>query len=523
MWLHHDIQTLADIPRHYARTATEKPALIDAAGTFSFGQLDQSSNRIANAILARKIAPRSHVGFLGKNSAWYFETLFGANKAGCALTPLNWRLSVAELVPVVEDAQSPLIFVDAEFAELAKAIQGRCRHPVEFVCLNPLDRSSAERAAFFAGASDQDPRIDIAASDTALLIYTSGTTGKPKGVQLTHGGLHYMRLCEHLEPALKWHPDDVMLMVMPNFHLVGTGLTVQALYNGCPTSILPALDPGKLLKLVREDRPTICALVPTAIQMILDHPDAKNTDFSSLRLVMYAGSAISSHLLQRALKEMKCQFMQFYGATESSGAMTLLRPEQHDANDERKLRSCGTPLPLIEIRIVDGEGQELPRGEPGEFQVRSPSLFSGYWNQPETTADAVRDGWYRTGDAGFQDADGLFYIVDRVKDMIVTGGENVYSAEVEQVLAKFPGVNQCAVIGAPDERWGEKVTALLIMAEGRSSTAEEVIAHCRGLIAGYKVPKEIHFVESLPMTATGKVLKRVVRDRFWKDQARTIG
>jgi acyl-CoA synthetase (AMP-forming)/AMP-acid ligase II len=306
----------------------------------------------------------------------------------------------------------------------------------------------------------------------------------------------------------------VMLTVMPVFHLVGTGLSVQALYNGAPVSTLPALDAGKLLQVLARDRPAICALVPTAIQMILDHPAAKTADFSSLRLVMYAGSAISSALLQRALTEMMgCRFMQFYGATESSGALTLLRPEQHDVNNEARLRSCGTPLPLIEIKIVDAEGNEASEGATGEFWVRSPTLFGGYWNQPEATAAVMRGSWYRTGDAGFRDKDGLLYIVDRVKDMIITGGENVYSAEVEQALTKHPAVKQCAVIGLPDPKWGEKVTAVVIACPGSSPTAEDLIAHCRSLIAGYKVPKEVRFAETLPMTATGKVLKRALRDQ----------
>ncbi|MGH8516905.1 MAG: AMP-binding protein, partial [Panacagrimonas sp.] len=382
-----------------------------------------------------------------------------------------------------------------------------------------FDSTSAAPAEFekwLECGDGRDPEFRVHPQDTAFLIYTSGTTGKPKGVQLTHGSLDRMRLCEHLEPAYEWRDGDVMLTVMPVFHLVGTGLSVQALYNGAPVSILPALEPGNLLKLLARDRPTICALVPTAIQLVLDHPDARTADFSSLRLVMYAGSAISSTLLKRALTEMKCKFMQFYGATESSGAMTLLRPEQHDVNDEARLRSCGTPLPLIEITIRDADGNVLPDGSNGEFWVRMPNMFGGYWNQPDATASVMTDGWYKTGDAGYRDKDGLLYIVDRVKDMIITGGENVYSAEVEQALARHPAVRQCAVIGMPDPKWGERVTAVIIPAAGTAPTQDEIITHCRGLIAGYKVPKEVRFVDAFPMTATGKILKRAVRDQMVK-------
>ena len=514
MWLHYEIKNLADIPRHYARTRPDSPALIDALGRRSFRQLDELSNRIASALIASGVRPGQHVGFFGKNSARYFELMFGVNKAGAAIAPLNWRLAAAELAPVIEDAQCPLVFVDREFVDALAAVQKICPHAFRVIPFDSTNAAPGEFDAWLTSGDGKDPAIRIHPDDTAMLIYTSGTTGRPKGVQLTHGGLDRMRLCEHLEPAYEWRKGDVMLTVMPVFHLVGTGLSVQALYNGAAVSLLPALEPGAMLKLIARDRPTICALVPTAIQMVLDHPDSKTADYSSLRLVMYAGSAISSTLLRRALLEMKCRFMQFYGATESSGAISLLRPEQHDVDNEARLRSCGTPLPLVEVRIMDPDGKEVPDGSSGEFWVRMPNMFGGYWNQPEATAAVMRDGWYRTGDAGFRDKEGLLYIVDRVKDMIITGGENVYSAEVEQALTKHPAVKQCAVIGLPDAKWGERVTAVIIAAAGTSPTQEEIIAHCRGLIAGYKVPKEVRFVEALPMTATGKVLKRMVRDQL---------
>jgi acyl-CoA synthetase (AMP-forming)/AMP-acid ligase II len=513
MWLYADIKTLADIPRLYGKTRPDKTALVDGRGAISFARLDERSNRVANLILGHGIPARSNIGFLGKNSSLYFELLFGINKAGSTMSPMNWRLAAPELAAVIADAEAPLMFVDRDLTPLIEAVQAISPRPFKVVSLDPLDADSALDQAL-AGVSDVDPRMPLDAEQAALLIYTSGTTGKPKGVELTHRGFHYMRLCEHLEPALQWQDDDVMMMVMPNFHLVGSGLSIQSLYNGGTLSILPQLDPGQLIKVIQRDRPSIVALVPTAIQMVLDHPDAKTADFSSLRLAMYAGSPISSHLLARALREMKCKFMQFYGATESSGAISLLRPEQHVIDDEAKLKSCGTPLPLIDVKFVDANGDEVPEGAIGELVVRAPSLFGGYWKQPDTTAAVLQDGWYKTGDAGRRDAEGLLYLVDRVKDMIVTGGENVYSAEVEQVLAKHPGVRMCAVIGLPDEKWGERVVAMIMPSDGHKPTQDEIIAHCRQHIAGYKVPKEVRLVDAFPMTATGKVLKRVVRDEL---------
>jgi acyl-CoA synthetase (AMP-forming)/AMP-acid ligase II len=328
---------------------------------------------------------------------------------------------------------------------------------------------------------------------------------------MSHQGINYMRLCESLEPAMQWQSEDVLLMVMPNFHLLGTSLPIQSLYNGSTVSILSQLEPGKLLNVIQTDRPSVLVLAPTVIQMILDHPDAKTTDFSSVRLTMYAGSPINAELLKRALLEMKCNFMQFYGATESLGAITILRPEQHDLVNDKKLKSCGTVLPLMEIKIVDNSGNEVPDGQIGEFLVRSPTIFSGYRNQPEATSAVLANGWYHTGDAGYRDTDDLLYIVDRVKDMIVSGGENVYSAEVEQAIQKHPSVALSAVIGTPDEKWGERVVAVIVLKTGAQATAEEIILHCRSLIAGYKIPKEIRFADSLPVSPAGKILKRLLR------------
>jgi acyl-CoA synthetase (AMP-forming)/AMP-acid ligase II len=248
--------------------------------------------------------------------------------------------------------------------------------------------------------------------------------------------------------------------------------------------------------------------------MLLDHPKAHAADFSSLRLLMYAGSPIDAKLLRRAVLEIGCKFMQFYGATETGGAFTLLRSEQHDVNIEEKLKSCGTPLPLHEIRVVDTQGSDVPDGAIGEFIVRAPAMFKGYWNQPEATAAAHIDNWYRTGDAGYRGDDGLYYIVDRIKDMIISGGENVYSTEVEQALAIHPVVAQVAVVGLPDELWGEKVAAVVVTTRGKEVTTEDLTAHCRGLIAAYKVPKLICFATSLPITPSGKVLKTVLRTQL---------
>ena len=524
MWLHADVKVLPDIVRHRARVSPDKTALIEASRRTSFRELDASTNRVAHALAREGVGPGSVVAYLGKNSTAFFELLFGAGKVGCTLLPLNWRLAAAELVPIVDDAQPVLIFVDKDHAALVDSVLQGVRRPGKLVTVD-LAAGARDVAAWCGDVPDVDPALPVDPDAIALLMYTSGTTGKAKGVQMTHRGLGFMRLCECLEPTMQWRDDDALLMVMPNFHLLGASLPIQSLYNGSTVSILPLMEPGRLLGLVQRDKPTILVLAPTVIQMILDHPDAKTTDFSSVRLTMYAGSPINAQLLKRAILEMRCEFMQFYGATESLGAITILRPDQHDLVNEEKLKSCGTPLPLMELKIVDAAGQEVPAGAAGEFLLRSPAMFIGYRNQPEATAAVLRDGWYHTGDAGYRDPkDGLYYIIDRVKDMIVTGGENVYSAEVEQVLQKHPAVAMSAVIAAPDPQWGEKVTAVVVLKKGASASEDELRQHCRGLIAGFKVPKQISFAESLPISPTGKILKRVLRDALWQAQGgRAVG
>ena len=510
MWIYPEIASMADVSRYHARVRGAAPALRFGGRTSSWRQFDARASRIANALIARGAATTSAIAFYGKNSATYLELMFGAFKADVPFLPFNWRLTAHELSAILQDSKPATVFVEPAFTEtLAKALDSSGLS-AEIVAIDAsADDGGLE--GFLGGASEHDPRLDIPLHHTALRLYTSGTTGQPKGVELTHGSFMHMRLCEHFEPALRWGPDDVHLFALPNYHLAGIGICLQSLYNGGAVIVLPEFNPAAVLAAIRETRPTIGMLVPATIQMLLDHPDAATTDFSCFRLVMYAGSAISLGLIKRAIAEMKCEFMQFYGATETSGAVTLLRPHEHDFNNEENLKSCGTPLPLIEIRVADAAGNVLPDGETGEFLIRTPSIFKEYLNKPADTEAAQENGWYRSGDAGYRAQSGLYFIVDRVKDMIVSGGSNIYSTEVENALSKHPAVAQSAVIGVPDEKWGEAVKALVILRKDASATPDELIGFCRQYIAGYKVPKSIVFVDALPMTPTGKVLKRELR------------
>ena len=313
---------------------------------------------------------------------------------------------------------------------------------------------------------------------------------------------------------MSWTSDDCILFSMPNFHLGGSCVALQALYNGGRLSIVPNFETATALRRIPRDRVTIMPLVPAALQMILDSPALKSADLSSLRNIMYFGSAIGAETVRRACELVGCNLVQHYGTTET-WIITILRPEDHDVTRPARLASCGLPVPFVKIRVVDAVGNDVERSTVGQVLVQSPTTFSGYLNQPEATSAVMQNGWYTTGDLGFVDGDGYLTLVDRAKDMIVSGGENVYSVEVERALFRHPAVSIAAVIGTPDPKWGEKVTAFVVPTPGASVTAEELKRHCRDLLAGYKVPKEIWVEDALPMTANGKVQKATLRKKCW--------
>jgi acyl-CoA synthetase (AMP-forming)/AMP-acid ligase II len=504
MWRYADIRTVPDIIRHWSAVAPQRVALVEGPRQMTYRELDDRSSQLARALLAAGAGPGSHIGYLGKNSASFFEVWLGATKAGSAIAAFNWRNSPAELMELINDAQPPVVFVSDELKEMLTEVSGRARS--SFLIVSDFDLWLAPHPA-------DDPRVPLTGTETALLTYTSGTTGRPKGVQLSHDAFNHSFLCSALEPGLGMDSDDVLLMAMPNFHLTGSWVSLPALYHGARISILPFFEPTSTLRALATERATVICLVPAAMQALLDHRDAGTADFSALRRILYAGSPISAETLRRALDLFGCGFVQFYGATEM-WIMSLLRPQQHDLAFPEHLSSCGTPVHFVEMRVVDTSFKDVPDGTVGEFLVRSPVMFSGYWNQPSATAAALHDGWYRTGDLGRRDADGYYYIVDRVKDMIITGGENVYSVEVERALAAHPEITAVAVVGAPDAQWGEAVTAFAVLAPGSTLTEADLKAHCRGLIAGYKVPKKVYLEPSLPQTASGKIQKAELRRRL---------
>jgi acyl-CoA synthetase (AMP-forming)/AMP-acid ligase II len=518
MWVYPEIRGLGDIPAYYARHDPQRLALKSNGRSVDFSELDRIANRVARAVLQEGLGQGRRIGFFGKNSLDFYFALFGVGKTRHCFTPFNWRLAPREIAEQIADSQAPLAFVERELLDVWQEALALALCEIKTVVIDEANSLEARVAPLPATSPDET----VSEDDTAIQLYTSGTTGRAKGVMLSHGGFNRIRLCEHLEPAYDWRADDCFLNPLPNFHLLHIGIAVQCFYNGVAVAVLRQFDPAAVLGAIARERATLLTLTPTMIQMLLDHPDAASANFSSLRLMLYAGSPISLGLIKRAIVHMPCKFMQFYGATEANGAFSLLRPDEHDFEDEKTLQSCGRPLPLIEFRVVNAAGEEAGVGEAGELVIRSPAISAGYWRQPEATASAYHYGWYKSGDVAYCDERGLYYIVDRVKDMIVSGGENVYSSEVENVLSTHPAVAAVAVIGVPDERWGEAVKAVVILRAGVETDAGELAAYCRERLAGYKVPKSYDFVEAFPLVASGKVSKKDLRARYWGAEKRGV-
>jgi acyl-CoA synthetase (AMP-forming)/AMP-acid ligase II len=517
MWVYPEIRTLGDYPSYWARHDANRVALKTATRTVNFAEFDARANQSAHFLLAHGAKADQLIGYCGKNSLDFYFALFGCARTRAGMVVLNWRLAAPELAVQIEDSQARFAIVEREMAELWNAATALMASPPETLWIDEDD--TYERS--IASQPETRPDVTVSEEDTAFQLYTSGTTGRPKGVMLAHKGTNMMRLSEHFEPAYQWEDGDSFVNALPNFHLLHLGITLQCLYNGVSITVVKAFDPALVLKTISTQRPTLLTLTPTMLQMLLDHPDAATTDFSSLRLTLYAGSAISLGLIKRAIAAMPGQFMQFYGSTEAGGASSILRPNEHDLEDEAKLQSCGRPLPLIEFRILDGAGNEVADGDPGELYIRQPAITKGYWRQPETTGAAIENGWYRSGDIVRRDAEGLYYIVDRAKDMIVSGGENIYSAEIENVLSTHPAVSAVAVIGVPDARWGEAVKAIVIPKDG-GAEPDELIAWCRERLAGYKVPKSIDFIDAFPLVPSGKVSKKDLRAKYWGSEGRGV-
>ena len=513
MPLYSEEMTLAEISRRHADARGAAVALSCDGRSMTFAELDKQANHVAQGLIAAGIVPGERVAILAKNGVDFFPLLLGAVKARACLAPLNWRLAQLELEFVLQDAQAHILFHSAEYRDSAKALATASKGRVRTIELE------SELPAWLAAQSGIDPHLPASRDEDVLQLYTSGTTGHPKGARLTHRTQLTM-----IESAVaaewgKWEAGKTALITVPLFHVAGANMGLIALAQGARSVIMREMDAMRLARLLAEERIAYAFIVPTMINMVLQCPESAGADFSHVEKICYGASPISDDVLQRAIARFGCDFTQLYGLTETNGGATALAMCDHQGE---RLRSCGKAAPFFDVRVLTEEGADAKPGEIGEVAIRSPAVMRAYWNRPDANPiDSA--GWFRTGDAGYLDADGYLFICDRVKDMIVSGGENVYPAEVENAIFGHPDVADAAIIGVPDEKWGEAVKAIVVLKPGVAGDPASIIAWARERIAAYKAPKSVDFIETLPRNPSGKVLRRELREKYWAGHVRRVG
>ena len=518
---------LHDYLAYHASARPDNAFATHGARTLRYAEAEAESNRLAHALIAAGLGRGDRFAYLSKNSIDMAVLYFAASKAGAVPVPLNYRLAPPEWAYIIDDSGAKLVIAAGDYAKGIESVRGGLKRAQQFFALGDVPDGWESYRDWVAAQPATPPDRTVDERDELYQMYTSGTTGHPKGAILTHHAV--LSNITQVVTSLTFRPGPGTrtLIVAPMYH-AAAGISVKAAVCAGATLVLHEdFDPAAVVRDLSQAGIQWCTLVPAMIQACLVLvPDVAERSYPELRAISYGASPIAEQTLRRAIEVFGCSFQQAFGMTETTAVLTALTDRDHVralAGRPELLLSCGRPVLGTEVKIVDADDVEVPRGEVGEIIARGPQIMKGYWNLPEATEKALRGGWMHTGDAARMDEEGYVYIQDRIKDMIVSGGENVYPREVENALFGHPAIADVAVIGIPDPKFGEAILAFAVLREGAQVAADELITFARTKIAGYKVPRKIEFLDVLPRNASGKVLKKDLREPYWQGHQRRVG
>jgi long-chain acyl-CoA synthetase len=516
----YNIGTFADIIYRNSLLYPDQEAFVYGDTRITFPEFNTRVNKLIHALHEMGMKKGEVIGILSWNCLQFADVNGAAMKGGFIASPFNPRLKTDELDYIINYSEASTLFVGAELLEMADSIRPRLTKVKNFISLECPAPGMIAHQNLLASQKVQEPDVQVTEDDPVGIIYTSGTTGVPRGALYTHRRLIEDSKTLALDMSLQ--PGHKRVLITPLFHIAGNSHFRSSMYTGGCIIILKFFDPAAALQAIQDEKATHMDIVPTHLAAMLNLPDLNKYDISSLQFLWYGASPMPLEILKKGMKAFGPIIAQGYGQSESGPAISHLSREDHNVLDrpkeeQKKLSSAGQPDIGVQVRIVDGEGNDAAPGEVGELILRSKQIMAEYWHKPDDTRATIIDGWLHTGDMCYYDEKGYIYIADRKKDMIISGGENVYPREVEEVLYRHPAVLEATVIGIPDPYWVEKVHALVVTRQGASATAEEVIAFCKKQMAGYKTPKSVEFVDSLPKNPAGKILKRELREKYWKE------